>query len=106
LCGHLSSDIVSSLHAATSRAVEAGAPIAVFEFTERTPANLGGCCSPPLGVWRDTWDGIASHWRSYGAAELHALTEGLTGYTWESETLPPGARRDRITHLVGILAEY
>lgn len=110
-------------------AVEAQAPIAVFEFTERTFANIRGMLLAPLAVWRDTWqmrprrlsrlfwtyvapvipflytwDGIVSHWRTYRVAELRALTEEFTDYAWEVGTLPPEAAYDRITYLIGIPA--
>jgi hypothetical protein len=107
-------------------AVEARAPIAIFEFTERQFARMVRLPLAPLLVWTDTWhlrprrmwrlfwtylvpvipliytwDAIVSHLRTYSLAEMTALTDGLRGHAWEVGTLPEGAKW-RILYLVGV----
>jgi len=108
-------------------AVEARAPIAVFEFTERTFARLWRMAYAPLIVLRDTWrmrprrwarvfwtyvvplvpliytwDAIVSHLRTYSVDELDALTTGLTGHAWEAGKLASDPTCVRVLYLVGL----
>src|SRR5262249_54145464 len=94
-------------------AVAARAPIAIFEFTERTFARMWRLVCAPLLVWLDvwhmrprnasrlfwtyllpvvpliyTWDAVVSHLRTYSAKQMRALTAGLAGHEWEIGTLP------------------
>lgn len=50
-----------------------------------------------------TWDGVASHLRTYSAAELLALTEGLDhdGYRWEAGHLWHFPIPYRLPYLIG-----
>src|SRR5262245_46058525 len=110
-------------------AVEARAPIAVFEFTERRFTRLWRLVLAPLLVWIDTWrmrprgwarlfwtyvvpvmpliytwDATVSHLRTYSTAQLRALTTGLGGHSWDVGTLPEDGRPTRILYLVGLPA--
>lgn len=110
-------------------AAEAGAPIAVFEFTDRAFVGPRLLLTAPWSVLRDTWtmrprrwsrlfwtyvlpvipaiytwDAIVSHRRTYSVDELVALTEGIEGYEWEAGRLPPDAPRGWLTYLIGIPA--
>jgi hypothetical protein len=105
------------------------APIAVFEFTSRTWANLfKAALLGPLLVWVDTpsirpfrfsrllftyvlpvipvcyaWDAFASHYRTYSPRELHVLVAGLPceGYGWDigQQTSPESGFT--LTYLIG-----
>jgi len=112
-----------------SNAVEARAPIAVFEFTEFRFGRLWRMFFAPLRVWIDTWqmrprsasrffwtyvvpvvplvymwDGFVSHLRTYGPEELRALTAGLSGHDWEIGFLQTELSLMRITYLIGLPA--
>lgn len=110
--------------AATKRA-----PIAVFEFTSRTWANLfKAALLGPLLVWVDTpwirpfsltrlvftyvlpviplcyaWDAFASHYRTYSPRELEELVAGLHrgSYSWEIGQQPSPESGFTLTYLVG-----
>jgi hypothetical protein len=111
-------------------AVEARAPIAVFEFTERSFARLWRMVYAPIRVWCDTWrvrprrasrlfwtyvvpvvplvyswDAFVSHLRSYSPQELRALTAGLDGHEWEAGFLPSFRPLVRVTYLIGLPAD-
>jgi len=108
-------------------AAEAGAPIAVFEFTDRRFARPSTLLTALWSAWRDSWsmrprrwrrllwtyllpvvpaiyawDCVVSHRRSYSAEELLALTRGIPGHFWEAGRLPGGDPRGGITYLVGV----
>jgi hypothetical protein len=110
-------------------AVEARAPIAVFEFTERTFARMWRLVCAPLVVWYDvwhmrprkwsrlfwtyvlpvvpllyTWDAIVSHLRTYSPRQMRDLTAGLTGHEWEAGAIPWIGNEFRILYLVGLPA--
>jgi hypothetical protein len=110
-------------------AVAARAPIAIFEFTERTFARLWRLTFAPLLVWCDTWrmrprgfarvfwtyvvpvvpliytwDSIVSHLRTYSTSELATLTDGLAGHTWEIGAIPTRFSCLRILYVVGLPA--
>jgi len=110
-------------------AVEARAPIAIFEYTERRFERIWRLLFAPWRVacdtWRMrprnlarlfwtfvvpvvplvyTWDALVSHLRTYTPKELRALTAGLTGHAWEIGTIPPGEPLRRIVYLVGVPA--
>jgi hypothetical protein len=110
-------------------AVAARAPIAVFEFTERTFARMWRLVCAPLLVWIDiwrmrprnavrlfwtyvlpvlpllyTWDALVSHLRTYSTKEMRALTAGLCGHEWEVGTLRPHETRCPILYLIGLPA--
>lgn len=104
-----------------------GAPIGVFEFTERSVfAFLGMLFTPlvcllvvpfllPFSIWRGlsclpipfvpfiaTWDGIVSNFRTYSPRELERLVAevDVPNYRWETGRI---ARRGRlaVTYLIG-----
>ena len=106
-------------------AASRGAPIGVFEFTERAwPSYLAAALVPwsmfftapwirpfrltrllftyaaPLAPLCNLWDGLVSSLRTYTAAEMLALaTAAAPGYRWEAGTLRgPGPT---VTYLVG-----
>lgn len=110
-------------------AVRQGAPIAIFEATQRTPASFLSILPAPLFVLLATpfirpfrwsrllltylvpavplmvlWDGVVSCLRSYSAAELRALVDGLPeapAYDWQI-----GVARGRgplpVTYMIGV----
>lgn len=110
-------------------AVRRGAPIAVFEATQRTPVGLLAILPAPLFALIVTplvrpfrwsrllltylvpavplmvlWDGVVSCLRSYSVAELRALVDGLpeaTAYDWQI-----GEARGRgplpVTYMIGV----
>ena len=113
--------------AVLAAAVADKAPLAVFEFTRRHPANLLGMLLSPLDMWRTVhraephsgrrlfwtyilpvlpilywWDGTVSHLRTYGPSELAMLVGNLgdTAYEWEIGTLP--GRPYTLTYLIGV----
>ena len=113
-------------------AARQGAPIAVFELSERTIANVLTAPLIMLFVWifmpavkphRWTrllftylipiipllifWDGLVSHLRAYSLDELDELTRGLDddGYTWHRERLPVLDGKAHITVLTGVPAQ-
>lgn len=108
-------------------AASRGAPIAVFEVTERSPQAVASMLLVPLSILLVTpfirpfrwsrllwtylvpvvplaclWDGIVSCLRTYRPGELLDLAQGAGGptYAWEAGTLhsAPGAR---VTYLSG-----
>lgn len=106
-----------------------GAPIGVFEFTERSVfACLGMLFAPlvsllvvpflrPLSIGRAlscvplpfvpllaTWDGLVSNLRTYSPTELDQLVAGidLPGYRWETGRLAGGRARLAVTYLLGL----
>jgi hypothetical protein len=108
-------------------AVAAGAPIAVFEFTERRVANYVRMVFSTIGVLFDSWrmrprtwsrvlwtyllpvvpllylwDGLVSHGRSYRPSDLRALTAPFSTFRWRIGTLASGSPRDRLTYVIGI----
>jgi hypothetical protein len=104
--------------------------IGVFEFTERTFANiLKALFLGPLLVWLNTpfirplqwrrlfltyilpvvpltytWDAIASHLRTYSPQELRDLTAPLQkkGYAWEIGQVRSSPLGFNITYLIGL----
>jgi hypothetical protein len=106
-------------------AAAAGAPIGVFEFTERAwPSYLAAALVPwsmlfttpwirpfrlarllftyalPLAPLCNLWDGLVSSLRTYTPAEMLALARGAApGYRWEAGTLR--GRGPAVTYLVG-----
>ena len=109
--------------------LDARAPIAIFEYTERRFARIWRLLFAPWYVARDTWrirprrlarlfwtfvvpvvplvytwDALVSHLRTCTPKELRALTAGLAGHSWEAGTLPPGEELVRITYLIGVPA--
>lgn len=110
-------------------AVDARAPIAIFEFTERTFARMWRLVCAPLVVWYDvwrirpwnawrlfwtyvlpiipllySWDALVSHLRTYSPRQLRELTAGLTGHEWEAGAIPWVGEQFRILYLVGLPA--
>jgi hypothetical protein len=110
-------------------AVGAGAPIAVFEFTERRATNFVRMLFAPLPLLADSWrirprtwarvlwtyvvpvvpvlylwDGLVSHWRSYGRPELRALAAGFPGYRWRVGAVRAAPARVTVTYLIGLPA--
>jgi hypothetical protein len=110
-------------------AVDKGAGIGVFEYTERNRFWLKRALASPLLFWRTAraaqrpmnwakalwiyvlplpvllfaWDSLVSCLRSYTEAELEAMTAALTGapYAWEIGTLP-SPWGGRVTYLIGL----
>lgn len=109
-------------------AVRAGAPVAVFEVTERSARSILASLllapvvpfiTPfirPLTWWRLAltylvplsplcicWDALVSSLRSYTMAELRALCDGLPGpaYTWETGQVRAQGSPIPITYLLG-----
>lgn len=110
-------------------AAEQGAPIGVFEFTER---SLFGCFSMmfapivallvvpflrPFSVWRGLsclpipflpllalWDGFVSNLRTYSPKELDDLVAEIDvpGYRWQSGRTAGGPMRLAVTYLLGM----
>ena len=110
-------------------AAEKGAPIGVFEFTERSlPACLGMLFAPlatllvvpflrPFSVGRvlscmpvpflplmAVWDGLVSNLRTYSPKELDGLAGEINvpGYCWQSGRIPGGPTRLAVTYLLGL----
>lgn len=110
-------------------AADQGAPIGVFEFTERSlPAFLGmlfaplvallvvpllrprslgrllSCVPVPLLPLAATWDGLVSNLRTYSPEELERLVAGLErpGYRWEAGRIQAGPMRLPLTYLLGL----
>jgi len=110
-------------------AAEKGAPIGIFEFTER---SLFACFSMlfaplvallvvpflrPFSMWRGlsclpipfvpllaTWDGFVSNLRTYSPKELSQLGAEIDvpGYRWQSGRTPGGPTRLAVTYLLGL----
>jgi hypothetical protein len=110
-------------------AAEKGAPIGVFEFTER---SLFACFSilfsplvallvvpflRPFSIWRvlscvpvpflpllSLWDGFVSNLRTYSPRELRDLVAEIDvpGYRWEAGRIPGGPTRLAVTYLLGL----
>jgi len=108
-------------------AVEAGQPIGIFEFPERSLATIIPLLFTPLFVglatpfirpfrWRRLlwtyllplvpltclWDGVISQCRAYTAAEMLELTRGLDGYRWTSDRAGIARTAGHLTYLIGI----
>ena len=104
------------------------APIAIFEFTDRTVLSfLAMLFGPALALvvvpflrpfsWKRvlscvplpilplviTFDGIVSNLRTYSVEELEAMTSRLTGpdYQWEATKIRQGPIRPPVTLLMG-----
>ncbi len=98
-------------------AVDAGAPIAIVELSERAPATILGSLLIPLAVWLTmlrirprrwdwivltylipllpltiAWDGLVSHLRTRSPEELESLVSRLDapGWTWEARRVATG----------------
>lgn len=109
-------------------AAERGAPIGVFEFTERSLfasvsmlfaplvallvipwlrpfswKRLLACLPIPLLPLMAFWDGFVSNLRTYSPRELNALAEGVAvpGYRWQAGTIAGGWGRLGVTYLLG-----
>ncbi len=105
-----------------------GAPIGVFEFTERSVfACVSMLFTPlvtllvvpfllPFSIWRGlsclplpfvpliaTWDGMVSNFRTYSPRELELLVADLhvPGYTWETGRIS-GRGKLAVTYLLGL----
>ena len=105
-----------------------GAPIGVFEFTERSAFAFAGMLFSPLvsllvvpflrpfSIWRAlscapvpfvpviaTWDGIVSNLRTYSPRELESLVASIDvpGYRWETGRIAGGPRL-AVTYLLGL----
>lgn len=110
-------------------AAEKGAPIGVFEFTERSLFAFGGMFFAPLvallvvpllrpfSLWRlldcvplpfvplvATWDGLVSNLRTYSPAELERLVAEIDvpGYRWETGRVPGRGTGIAVTYLLGL----
>ena len=110
------------------QAAEAQAPLAVFEFTERTWSNMLGMLLSPLVVWAHVprlrpfrwrrllwtylvpllpllylWDGLVSHLRTYTVAELQAMTAALPAgdYRWQIGQIDAEEAGVTITYVLG-----
>ncbi len=106
-----------------------GAPIGVFEFTERSLFAFGSMLFAPIvallvvpflrpfSIWRglsclpipfvpvvSTWDGLVSNLRTYSPRELEALVEGVDvpGYRWETGRVPGRRNGIAVTYLLGL----
>jgi len=107
-------------------AVESGAPIGIFEVSDRTPRTILSILLTPLVVmlvtpfitpfrWRRlfwtylvplvpltcVWDGVVSQFRAYTVAELHEMSARLPAFDWEAGQIPVEATPVRLTYLVG-----
>jgi hypothetical protein len=107
-------------------AVDAGQPIATFEFVERRAAAMLPCFLIPLFVLVTTpairprtfsrflwtypipivplvtaWDGFVSHLRTYTPEELEVMTSPFPDYHWRTGRAPVGKTGVRITYLLG-----
>ena len=110
-----------------AHAVEARAPIAIFEISERTFATILLICFAPLMVavatpfirpflWRRLlwtyllplvplmclWDGLVSQFRAYTSQEMVQLTRGLDEYKWHVNRV--ATRFGSLTYLWGVAA--
>lgn len=112
-------------------AAEKGAPIGIFEFTERSvfacvsmlfaplvallvvpflrPRSLWrvlGCVPVPLVPLMGLWDGFVSNLRTYSPAELTVLAAevDVPGYRWQAGLIPRTATRLGVTYLIGLPA--
>lgn len=108
-------------------AVDDGAPVAAFEFTRRSAANVAGMALSPFAVLRElrattavrganagaapllalapfvyAWDGAVSHLRTYTVAELEALARAAGGKAFRWEAGQAGGGEYPITYLLGI----
>ncbi len=106
-----------------------GAPIGVFEFTERSLFAFGGMLFAPLvallvvpflrpfSIWRGlsclpvpfvpvvaTWDGLVSNLRTYSPRELERLVAEIDvpGYRWETGRVPGRRNGIAVTYLLGL----
>jgi hypothetical protein len=78
--------------------LDARAPIAIFEFTERRFERIWRLLFAPWYIVRDTW-----RMRPRNLARLFwTLVVPVVGHTWEAGTLPPGEALLRITYLFGV----
>lgn len=116
-----------SAHAILASAVEARQPIAIFEFSDRTPSGMLPYLFTPIFVAIATafirpvrwprilwtyllplvpltcwWDGLISQWRAYTVEELLTLTSDLNDYTWTASRIPVAGGLGRLTYLYGI----
>lgn len=107
-------------------AVEAGQPIAIFEFSDRTLATIIPLLLTPLYVWLATpfmrpfqwrrmlwtyvlpmvpltclWDGVVSQLRAYRPAEMLELTRPFPTYQWTADRTGLGTTPGHVTYLLG-----
>jgi len=107
-------------------AVEAGQPIATFEFVERRIAALVPFIFIPIVIlavtpfirprtfsrffWTylipimpvaATWDGFVSHLRTYTPSELEAMTSPFPEYRWRTGRVPVNNTGIYVTYLLG-----
>lgn len=106
-----------------------GAPIGVFEFTERSLFACGSMLFAPIvallvvpflrpfSPWRalscfplpfvpivSTWDGLVSNLRTYSPRELERLVAAIDvpGYRWETGRVPGRRNGIAVTYLLGL----